>query len=254
MRSCISLLLPVLGLLSAADPTWACGGRAGRDLGRAVAMITTITSTGPSEWSVKRRVDWNIPGTLHAGEAGSFRLAPDTDSQWAGGDSGENDIVAWRISSRREDGEVTVHLTGKREGRTQIPVRYVPKQGSPGDVALSLSVGPPAPPVPPPTLSVEGDTFTGSVSEHRTFQIRLMKPLQEGYRWDIKEAQYLPYGGDEEKWLPLDNPEPRGEAGLFWASAQGKRARIVFVQKRDGWQPFPDTVTLDLNVWPTPKC
>lgn len=52
----------------------------------------------------------------------------------------------------------------------------------------------------------------------------------------------------------MEFPQRRGEADLFLASARGKAARIVFIQKSDGWQLFPDTVTLLLEVMPTPKC
>ncbi len=37
-------------------------------------------------------------------------------------------------------------------------------------------------------------------------------------------------------------------------STGGGFARVVFIQKRDGRQLFPDTVTLLLEVRLTPKC
>ncbi|MBF0324486.1 MAG: hypothetical protein HQL42_05380 [Alphaproteobacteria bacterium] len=238
--------LALFGLGVIAGPAWACGGGP-KDLGHGHAirpLLVTNTATG------ERWLRWYVDGSLHAGESGFFRLPPfEPGDRWDSAGQGGDAIAGWSVQPFT-DGRLTITVQGRTEGDTKIPVRYVPKQGEPQDVPVSVTVKPPE---PPPTLTVEGPTFTGSVAEYRTFQIRLKIPLPEGYRWEVAEAQHLPYGG-EGKWLPSRPPEPRDGDGLFWASAQGQRTRIVFIQKRDGWQLFPDTVTLELDVMPTPKC
>lgn len=59
--------------------------------------------------------------------------------------------------------------------------------------------------------------------------------------------------GDGDEWHPIE-VYAQGVDGLFLASTLGVSARIVFIQKSDGWQLFPDTVTLLLEVAPTPMC
>ncbi|OAN46103.1 hypothetical protein A6A04_20765 [Paramagnetospirillum marisnigri] len=58
----------------------------------------------------------------------------------------------------------------------------------------------------------------------------------------------------EEIQRPFIVEQAPGESGLFKTGVSGETARIVFIQKSDGWQLFPDTVTLILTVLPTPLC
>jgi hypothetical protein len=245
-----------LGLLMAANPAQACG-RSDKDLGYgspAAPLIATNSATGES------KVMWRLSGVLHAQEAGYIRLKPyESGDRWDAADKGENEIAQWWTSPQRDaeraDGGMRLRVAAKREGRTEIPLRYIPKQGAPQEQSFSLTVDPPEPPPEPTTLTVEGDEFKGSVSEYRTFQIRLKTPLPAGYHWEVKEAAYhARHGADADKWLPMDIAARPGDDTLFWASTRGDVARIVFVQKSDGWQLFPDTVTLLLDVMPTPKC
>lgn len=200
---------------------------------------------------------WRLNGVLRAGEDGYIRLMPhEIGDSWEGAGKGEDDTAQWWISPL-QDGQkkgMKLRVSAKREGRTEVPLRYVPKLGAPEDMTFSIHVDPPEPPPAPPTLTVEGETFSGAAREHQTFHIHLKAPLPSGYRWDVKEAQYTPHGSDGDKWLPMEFPQRQGEDGLFRASAQGRKARIVFIRKSDGWQLFPDTVTLLLDVMPTPKC
>jgi hypothetical protein len=248
-----SPILVALGLFAVAAPAQACG-RQEKDMGYgypARAMVATNSATG------KSRIMWRLDGTLRAGEDGYIRLMPhEIGDSWEGADKGGDDTAQWWISPL-QDGDkrgVRLRVSAKREGRTEVPLRYVSKLGAPEDMTFSIHVDPPEPPPPPPTLTVGDEIFTGAVREHQTFQISLNIPLPSGYRWDVKEAQYTPYGSDGDKWLPMEPPQRLGGDGLFRASAQGRKARIVFIQKSDGWQLFPDTVTLLLDVMPTPKC
>ncbi|MBC7953291.1 MAG: hypothetical protein H7Z12_15905 [Rhodospirillaceae bacterium] len=252
----IPSLLVLLGLVAGVVPAQACG-RTDKDMGRsfpAVPLIATNTATG------ERKLMWNLMGVLHAQEAGYIMLSPyETGDRWDAAEKGENDTAQWWASPQPDaahgGGAMKLRVTAKREGRTEIPLRYIPKQGVPDDVSFRVIVDPAEPPPEPPTLTVEGETFQGRVRDYRTFQIRLKTPLPPGYRWEVKEAVYLDWNtSNGDQWLPVDISASQGDDGLFFASTRGKSARIVFIQKRDGWQLFPDTVTLLLEVAPTPLC
>jgi hypothetical protein len=205
--------------------------------------------------SNKRSVEhWFPSADLPAGQTGVLRLGvvADGDRLEIASD-GDGDIVQWRatpVSDKGYDG-MGLHVTiiGRQEGATQIPLRYVPRDGKPLDVQLRVRVTAPEPPPPPPMLTVEGKTFKGRVHDYYPFQIRLMTPLAPDHRWEVKEAVFR----DREQWHPIEI-RAQGEEGLFLASTRGEFARIVFIQKSDGWQLFPDTVTLLLDVMPVPKC
>jgi hypothetical protein len=252
-----SLLLLVLTLLTASSRAWACGGTIEKDMGYGGVAKPLSKIDHLNKPTV---LPWHPRGDLPAGAVGFIKLGvvANGDRLEAAPD-GESDVAKWWVTpipDQHYDGGtgLNVRVVGKRVGETQISLRYVARDGETQDVQLRVTVNPPEPPPPPPTLTVEGETFKGRVYDYRTFQIRLKMPLAPGHRWEVKEAVYHDRTTrDGEQWLPV-GVHAQGEEGLFLASAQGDFARIVFIQKRDGWQLFPDTVTLLLEVAPTPKC
>ena len=178
---------------------------------------------------------------------------------WDIPDSGATDLVSWGVQVRG-DGDsgseaIRVALWGKAEGTAKISVRYVPATGAPAAGAIILHIGPPLPPPPPPTLIVEADRGTRFFDKNRPLLIRVTAPLAADHRWEVKEALYSDRSsGDEEPWKQLAITPSATEAGLFETAPPGERVRIVFVQRRDGWQLFPETVTLLLIAKPIPKC
>lgn len=177
--------------------------------------------------------------------------------RWEFPPGGENEQVAWD-AQLIEDGQagpgfVRLRLWGKTPGLAMIPLRYVHANGrSQRTNLLSLRVSPAPPPPPPPTLTVTGSQFSGGVPYGRGFLIRLAKPLTPGDRWEVKEAVYGDGSGTD--WKPIEVTAQAEEPGVFTAISRGSVGRIVFVRKRDGWQLFPETVTINLIVTPVPKC
>jgi hypothetical protein len=147
-------------------------------------------------------------------------------------------------------------MWGKAEGFADFRLRYVPLNKPPrAGARIIVKIAPPLPPPQLPLLTVEGETFTGRVTSYRPFNIRLKAPLAPGHRWEVKEAVVSARNdqGEEIQRPFIVEPEP-GESGLFKTGVSGETAHIVFIQKSDGWQLFPDTVTLTLTLMPVPLC
>ncbi|MEO5336247.1 MAG: hypothetical protein H7841_05035 [Magnetospirillum sp. WYHS-4] len=113
-----------------------------------------------------------------------------------------------------------------------------------------------APPLPlgPRIVTVDKSDFKGSVTQRHDFRLHMAVPLAPGHRWEIKEAVQNTGGTTSEKWEPFDLKPLPGEAGVFGGSAGGYPIRIVFVEKSDGWQLFPETVTVLLSIELIPLC
>ena len=248
--------LSVVGLLTATVPAWACGP-VEKDMGHGVAAKPLSKIDSLNQIS---RLPWHPRGDLPARGVGFIRLGVVAKGdRLEAAPEGESDVAKWKATpmpDEQEDGiGLRVRVWGRQEGEANIPFRYVGRDGGSEDVRLRIYVNPPEPPPPPPTLTVEGATFKGRVHDYRTFQIHLKTPLAPGHRWEVKEAVYRdPYTPDGEQWRPIGVDARPGEEGVFQTSTRGDFARIVFIQKSDGWQLFPDTVTLLLDVAPTPKC
>ena len=226
-------------------------------MGRSYPAVPLVHSNSETN---ERALHWSLFGKLSAQSAGFIRLKPgETGDRWEAAPEGEDDLAKWWFTptgdGQKGDGGLMLRVSAKKEGVTEIPLRYVPLRGKPQDLRYRLHVDPPVPPPEPPELIVEGETFKGRVQDYRTFLIRLKTPLAPGHRWEVKEAVYHEWNtANGDKWVPFEVLARHGQEGLFMVSAHGDSARIVFVQKRDGWQLFPDTVTLLLDVSPTPKC
>ncbi len=243
-------------LLASASSAWACGYRE-IDMGHghpAIPLAFSNSETG------EKGLIWKLFGHLPAQGAGFIRLRPsETGDRWEAISEGEDELAKWRFTptgnDQKRDGGLVLRVSAKKEGATNIPLRYVPASGAPQDLHFRLYVSPPPSPPEPQTLRVEGETFRGRVDNHSTFLIHLKKPLAPGHRWEVKEAVYQEWDtSNGDKWLPIDVSRRQGEEGHFMTSAQGQSARIVFVQKGSDGQYSAETVTLLLDVTPTAMC
>lgn len=200
----------------------------------------------------------NPIGALHAQARAVMTLGLlAKGDHWELPPGGEDEHVAWDAQMVVGDGAgpgfVRLRLWGKAAGLSMIPLRYVHANGnSRGINLMSLRVLPAPPPPPPQTLTVSDGEFNGGVPYGRGFLIRLTKPLPPGTRWEVKEAVYR--DADDGNGMPIEITAQNGEPGTFTAVSRGRIAHIVFVQKRDGWQLFPETVTINLIIEPVPKC
>ena len=174
--------------------------------------------------------------------------------RWDIAETGENGLVQWR--AEHGSNGLKLWLRGKAEGRSELRLRYIPLNKAPRPGArIFVQITPPLPPPELPLLTVEKEEFTGSIGSHRPFNIRLKTPLAPEHRWEVKEAVYSTRNvRGEEEWKPFVVEALPTESGLFQAITFGESARIVFIQKSDGLQLFPDAVTLLLSVRPTPTC
>lgn len=219
----------------------------------AMGQRVSNSSTGVSEHV------WNVFGEVVVDGVDFIRLGlVDEGDRWEASPTGESDLVKWWAGPMDDKSRGTglkVRVVGKKAGDAEIPLRYIPQHAEPQDVGLRVYVKAAPPPLPPPVLTVEGETFKASVSDNERFHVRLKTPLPRGHRWEVKEAVFhYPYTDNGDKWRPIEVVADENDAGLFFASTRGDAARIVFVEKSDGWLLFPDTVTLLLEVDPTPKC
>ena len=200
----------------------------------------------------------NPIGTLHVQSRAVMTLGLlAKGDHWELPPGGEDEHVAWDaqmvVGGGDGPGFVRLSLWGKAQGLSMIPLRYVHANAkSHGINLMSLRVLPTPPPPPPPTLTVTGADFNGGVPYGRSFVIRLTAPLPPGTRWEVKEAVYR--DADDGNGMPIEITAQNGEPGTFTAVSRGRIAHIVFVQKRAGWQLFPETVTINLIVEPVPKC
>jgi len=232
------VFLVFLALMTAIQPSLACINDDTEQLGEFQPSI------------VDGRVVGNPIGSMHVDGRAVLRLGlVGKGDHWELPPGGGTDLVDWETRVLDGDpGVLNVSLWGKKPGLAMIPLRYVRASGAPaGTSLLSLRVSPPPPPPPPPTLTVTKAEFSGGVLAGWTFLIHLAVPLAPDHHWEIREA----VTSDGE---PVELAPQAGEAGLFKGVPRGRQIRIVFVAKSDGWQLFPETVTLNLIVSPIPKC
>jgi len=199
-----------------------------------------------------------VSGGLPMRTSGFLRLGiRQSGDRWEIGESGDTDRLSWRAQqidgANVEAAAVKIWLWGKAEGRVEIPLRYLPAKGRPAPGIVVITVGPPPPPPAPATLTVEGEELGAWFDSYRPLLIRLKPPLAPDHRWEVKEAATSDQtGGDD--WRTLAVEPVADDGALFRIVAPGQRLRIVFAQRRDGWQLFADTVTVSLTAYPIPKC
>lgn len=238
----LSLLL-AFALMAAAGPVQAC--MADNSIEAAPGIYIPSSPTGSIGLQFA-----TLPAQMRGYLRMGFRKPGD---RWDIAETGENDLVAWRAEP--EANGLKLWLWGKTEGTTDLPLRYLPSKGAARPGRILVHIAPPLPPPEPLTLTVEGPEFTGTVSYGRSFRISLKTPLAPDHRWEVKEAVFSnATAPGRENWEPFTVEAMPAESGLFRAITWGQTARIVFIQKRDGWQLFPHTATLLLTVMPTPTC
>lgn len=234
------LALALLGLLAPASPAGACGGERVHQIIPGVLVPTLAGGRLPE----------GVLADFPARKPAVLRLGVHREGdRWEMEPRGIQGPVNW-AAEFRGDGGIEIRLWSETAGEARIPIHYRPKGGKATDSRIIALVGPPEPPPPVHTLEVGEDGLRAPVAEGRPFRLRLPRPLPEGYRWEIGEAE-------AEGWGKRRNPgfaPVAGDPFLLEATAWGETISVVLLKRRDGFQPFPERLSIRLEVVPAPKC
>lgn len=234
-----AVVLAALGLLLSRSPVLACGDPAYQII---PGVLIPIFSGG--------LVPEGILASFPARKLSVLRLGVHREGdRWEMEAGGKLGPASW-AAQPRSDGGIEISLSGEAQGEAHIPIHYRPKGGAATNSWIIAMVGPPEPPPPVRTLDVGSDGLSASVDEGRPFRLRLPSPLPEGYRWDATEAEAEGWGGRRK----LELSPVAGDPFLLEAVAWGEAIRIILVKRRDGFQLFPDRISIRLDVRPARKC